>query len=103
MLMKSIDLAVIKPGKVRFVKIDISEAKYIRDRYFRKWRSIQSKVCGRVTRRDRYPTVCPSHLRKHRLHRSSEHPQASLDTFRAFKALCHSAMNIVVFEYMLIN
>jgi hypothetical protein len=25
--MKSIDLAVIKPGKVRFVKIDISEAK----------------------------------------------------------------------------
>ena len=42
---KSIDLAVIKPGKVRFVKIDISEAKYIRDRYFRKRRSIQSKVC----------------------------------------------------------
>jgi IS605 OrfB family transposase len=32
---RSIDLAVIKPGKVRFVKIDVSEAKYIRDRYFR--------------------------------------------------------------------
>jgi hypothetical protein len=44
---KSIDLAVIKPGKVRFIKIDISEAKYIRDRYFRKRRSIQSKVGGR--------------------------------------------------------
>jgi IS605 OrfB family transposase len=48
MLMKSIDLAVIKPGKVRFVKIDISEAKYIRDRYFRNRRSIQSRVCGRA-------------------------------------------------------
>jgi putative transposase len=45
---KSIDLAVIKPGKVRFVKIDISEAKYIRDRYFRKRRNIQSKVCGKA-------------------------------------------------------
>jgi putative transposase len=45
---KSIDLAVIKPGKVRFVKIDISEAKYIRDRYFKKRRNIQSKVCGKA-------------------------------------------------------
>jgi putative transposase len=45
---RSIDLAVIKPDKVRFVKIDISEAKYIRDRYFRKRRSIQGKVCGRA-------------------------------------------------------
>jgi IS605 OrfB family transposase len=45
---KSIDLAVIKPDKVRFVKIDVSEAKYIRDRYFRKRRSIQGKVGGRA-------------------------------------------------------
>jgi len=45
---KSIDLAVIKPGKVRFVKIDVSEAKYIRDRYFKKRWSIQRKVSGRA-------------------------------------------------------
>jgi hypothetical protein len=44
---KSIDLAVIKPGKVRFVKIDVSEAKYIRDRYFKKRRSIQRKTKGK--------------------------------------------------------
>jgi len=48
---KSIDLAVIKPGKVRFVKIDISEAKYIRDRYFKKRRSIQKKTKGEVKAR----------------------------------------------------
>jgi len=41
---RSIDLAIIKPGKVRFVRVDISKAKYIRDRYFEKRRSIQSKV-----------------------------------------------------------
>jgi putative transposase len=48
---KSIDLALIKPGKVRFVKIDISEAKYIRDRYFKKRRSIQKKTKGEVKTR----------------------------------------------------
>ncbi|MEM1884428.1 MAG: hypothetical protein QXZ24_02330, partial [Candidatus Jordarchaeales archaeon] len=41
-----VDLAVVKPGKVRFIKIDISEAKHIRGRYFRKRRSIQSKTSG---------------------------------------------------------
>ncbi|MEM1659319.1 MAG: hypothetical protein QXK94_09830 [Candidatus Jordarchaeales archaeon] len=41
-----VDLAVVKPGKVRFIKIDISEAKHIRGRYFRKRRSIQSKTLG---------------------------------------------------------
>jgi putative transposase len=45
---KSIDLAVVKPGEVRFVKLDISEAKYIRDRYFRKRQSIQSKTKGKI-------------------------------------------------------
>ncbi|MFN4336610.1 MAG: RNA-guided endonuclease InsQ/TnpB family protein [Candidatus Nitrosocaldus sp.] len=40
---KSIDLAIVKLNKVKFIKIDIAEAKYIRDRYFRKRRSIQSK------------------------------------------------------------
>jgi len=30
------------------MKIDISEAKYIRDRYFRKRRSIQAKTSGKV-------------------------------------------------------
>ncbi|MEM1562067.1 MAG: transposase [Candidatus Bathyarchaeia archaeon] len=44
----SIDLAVVKPNKVKFIKIDISEAKYIRDRYFRKRRSIQSKTSGKT-------------------------------------------------------
>jgi putative transposase len=48
---KSIDLAIIKPDKVRFVKIDISEAKYIRDRYFKKRRSIQRKTKGEVKAR----------------------------------------------------
>jgi len=43
---KSIDLAIIKPDKARFIKIDISEVKHIRDRYFRKRRSIQSKTSG---------------------------------------------------------
>mgnify|MGYP001626457348 FL=1 len=33
---KSIDLAILKPGRIKFIKIDIGEAKYIRDRYFRK-------------------------------------------------------------------
>ncbi|GBC75406.1 hypothetical protein HRbin06_00724 [archaeon HR06] len=41
---RSIDLAIVKPDKVKFVKIDISEAKYIRERYFRKRRSVQSKA-----------------------------------------------------------
>ncbi|MCR6668448.1 MAG: transposase [archaeon YNP-WB-040] len=48
---KSIDLAVIKPDKVRFVKIDISETKYIRDRYFKKRQSIQRKTRGEVKAR----------------------------------------------------
>jgi putative transposase len=48
---KSIDLAIIKPDKVRFVKIDISEAKYIRDRYFKKRQSIQRKTRGKVKAR----------------------------------------------------
>jgi len=48
---KSIDLAVIKPDKVRFVKIDISEAKYIRDRYFKKRWSIQRETRGKVKAR----------------------------------------------------
>jgi putative transposase len=48
---KSIDLAIIKPDKVRFVKIDVSEAKYIRDRYFKKRRSIQRKIKGEVKAR----------------------------------------------------
>ena len=48
---KSIDLAIIKPDKVRFVKIDISEAKYIRDRYFKKRRSIQRKTRGKAKAR----------------------------------------------------
>ena len=48
---KSIDLAIIKPDKVRFVKIDISEAKHIRDRYFKKRRSIQRKTRGKVKAR----------------------------------------------------
>lgn len=48
---KSIDLAVLKPDKARFIKIDISEAKYIRDRYFRKRRSIQSRTSGETKSR----------------------------------------------------
>ncbi len=43
---KSIDLVTVKPDKVRFIKIDISEAKYIRDRYFKKRRNIQTKTSG---------------------------------------------------------
>ncbi len=43
---RSIDLAVVKPEKVKFIKVDISEAKYIRDRYFKKRRSIQSNTSG---------------------------------------------------------
>ncbi|MEM2829500.1 MAG: transposase [Candidatus Jordarchaeales archaeon] len=42
----SIDLAVVKPGKVRFIKIDVSEVKHVRGRYLRKRRSIQSKTSG---------------------------------------------------------
>jgi len=44
---KSIDLAVVKPDKVRFIKIDVSEAKYARDRYFKKRRKIQEKTSGK--------------------------------------------------------
>ncbi|MEM2830471.1 MAG: transposase, partial [Candidatus Jordarchaeales archaeon] len=47
----SVDLAVVKPGKVRFIKIDISEAKHIRGRYFRKRRSIQGKTSGKTRAR----------------------------------------------------
>lgn len=42
------DLAVVKPNKVKFIKIDISEARYIRDRYFKKRRSIQGKTSGKA-------------------------------------------------------
>ncbi len=45
---KSIDVAVVKPDKVKFVKIDVSEAKYVRDRYFRKRRNIQRKTSGKT-------------------------------------------------------
>jgi len=45
---KSIDLVVVKPDKVKFIKIDISQAKYVRDRYFRKRRSIQRKTLGKT-------------------------------------------------------
>jgi len=45
---RSIDLVVVKPDKVKFVRIDISEAKYIRDRYFRKRRNIQRKTPGKT-------------------------------------------------------
>jgi putative transposase len=48
---KSIDLAIIKPDKIKFVKIDISETKYIRDRYFKKRQSIQRKTRGEVRAR----------------------------------------------------
>jgi len=48
---KSIDLAIIKPDNVRFVKVDISEAKHIRDRYFKKRRSIQRKTRGKAKAR----------------------------------------------------
>jgi len=48
---KSIDLAIVKPDKVEFIKIDISEAKHIRDRYFRKRRSIQSRTSGKTRSR----------------------------------------------------
>ncbi|MHA1606315.1 MAG: hypothetical protein ACTSWP_02055 [Candidatus Freyarchaeota archaeon] len=43
---RSIDLAVVKPGKVEFIKIDMSEVKHVRDGCFRR-RSIQSKTSGR--------------------------------------------------------
>ncbi|MEM3868768.1 MAG: transposase [Candidatus Jordarchaeales archaeon] len=42
----SIDLVVVKLGKVRFIKIDISEVKYVRGRYLRKRRSIQGETSG---------------------------------------------------------
>ncbi len=48
---KSIDLAIIKLDKVRFIRVDVSEAKYIRDRYFKKRRSIQTNTSGRVRTR----------------------------------------------------
>jgi putative transposase len=48
---KSIDLAIIKSDRIRFVRIDISEAKYIRDRYFKKRRSIQSRAKGKAKAR----------------------------------------------------
>ncbi|MDW8023004.1 MAG: hypothetical protein RMJ15_04620 [Nitrososphaerota archaeon] len=40
---KSMDLALVKPYKVK-----ISEAKYIRDRYFKKRRSIQSRTSRNI-------------------------------------------------------
>ena len=45
---RSIDLAIVRPDEVKFVKIDISEVKYIRDRYFKKRRRIQIKTSGSV-------------------------------------------------------
>jgi len=39
---------VVKPDKVKFIKVDISQAKYVRDRYFRKRRSIQRKTLGKT-------------------------------------------------------
>ena len=45
---RSVDLTIIKPDRIKFVKVDISEAKYIRDRYFRKRRRIQSRTSGRL-------------------------------------------------------
>ena len=48
---KSVDLAIVKPDKVRFIKIDVSEVKHIRDRYFRKRRSIQSRTSGETRSR----------------------------------------------------
>ncbi len=45
---RSIDLAIVKPGYVKFVRVDVSEVKYIRDRYFRKRRSIQKKTSGKT-------------------------------------------------------
>lgn len=41
-------MAIVKPNKIRFIKIDISESKYIRDRYFRKRRNIQKKTSGKT-------------------------------------------------------
>ncbi len=43
---RSVDLAVVKPDKVRFAKIDVSEAKYTR--YFKKRWNIQSKKSGKT-------------------------------------------------------
>jgi len=48
---KSIDLAIVKPGNIKFVKIDLSEVKHIRDRYFRKRRRIQRKTSGEAKSR----------------------------------------------------
>ncbi|RDD53157.1 MAG: transposase [Candidatus Korarchaeota archaeon NZ13-K] len=48
---RSIDLIVVKPDKVKFVRIDISEAKCVRDRYFRKRRNIQKKTSGETKAR----------------------------------------------------
>jgi len=48
---KSIDLAIVKPNKIKFIKTDISEAKYIRDRYFKKRRRIQKRTEGEVKAR----------------------------------------------------
>ncbi len=48
---KSIDLAIVKPDKVRFIKVDISEVKYIRYRYYRKRKSIQAKTSGEKRKR----------------------------------------------------
>lgn len=45
---RSIDLAVIKLNKVKFIKIDVGEAKCIRDRYFKKRRNIQRKTSGKT-------------------------------------------------------
>ncbi|MEM1511714.1 MAG: hypothetical protein QXN15_04060 [Candidatus Jordarchaeales archaeon] len=41
-----VDLVVVKPGKVRFIRIDISEVKHVRGRYLRKGRSIQKDFGG---------------------------------------------------------
>lgn len=48
---KSIDLSIVKPDKIGFIKLDISEVKHIRDRYFKKRRSIQRKTKGETRKR----------------------------------------------------
>lgn len=45
---RSIYLALIKPNKARFIKVDVSKVKNVRDRYFRKRRRVQSRASGRA-------------------------------------------------------
>ena len=48
---KSIDLAIVKLDKVELSRIDVGEAKYLRDRYFKKRRNIQRETSGNVRAR----------------------------------------------------